>query len=100
MLQMLINVVFTILNTIANIFLAPLLLIFNFLNITWLSDVLNAISSVFNIFFNYFIFFVDLLCIPRNLLEIVFGVILGIFAFNTSVRTISFITACYRAFKP
>lgn len=102
MLNMLIQFVFGLINKVVSILFAPLFLVLNVFTPfgSYFTQIFSAITTFVNIALNYFNFFVDLLCIPPVLLQIVFGVGLAIFTWNIGVRALMLAVAIYRAFKP
>lgn len=97
--QMLVSVIFTVLNGVAKIFLLPIYLasdtLFPVLG-TFFSYVFQFLTMVFT----YLNFVVNLLMIPKPLLIVVAGMGVGIFAFNTTIRLVGMGMAIYHYFKP
>lgn len=96
--QMIVNVLFTILNFIANIFLAP---IFNLATvlIPSLSIFFTKVTSFITLVLTYFSFITKLLMIPPFLLNSVAALSITIFTFNLSIRVYGLALGIYRYFK-
>lgn len=97
--QLLVDVVFKILNFIAGVFLNPIY--------TLLSGIFPALTDFFSYFItfmNYGIqytsFFIKLLMIPTAPLVIFIGFFVGIFAFNLTIRVFGLGLGIYKALKP
>lgn len=97
--QMLVNVIFTILNFIANLFLAPVIKAATAL-IPSLASFFNAFTTFIGYGLQYTGFFVKLLMIPTAPLTVLVGFFVGIFAFNLTIRVVGLAIAIYRWFKP
>lgn len=99
MTQLLINLVFGILNFIANVFLSPI-----FSGISTLIPELGTLFSGITTFLGYGIqyteFFIKLLMIPTWLTDIVLAFWSAIFIFNTTIRVVGLGMAIYHWFKP
>lgn len=99
MAQLLINVVFKILNFIADLFLSP---IFSAIStvLPSVSTFFSSILSFLNLIFTYMNFIVNFVMIPKSLLITFVGLWVGIFAFNLTIRTFGLGMAIYHWFKP
>lgn len=97
--QILVNVVFRILNFVAGVFLNPIYSI--------VSGIIPGLTNFFNYFntfigygLNYVTFFVKLLMIPTAPLVTMLGLCVGIFAFNLTIRVYGLGLGIYKALKP
>lgn len=97
--QVLVDVLFFILNTISNFILSPI--------ISAVVSVIPALGSFFQAFFtvasyfaNFLGFLLDLFMIPRWIFTSVILMGFGILAFNTTVRVVGLAMAVYKWFKP
>ena len=99
MAQMLINIVFWILNFVAGIVLNPILSIVSTL-IPSFGSFVSSILGFVNYGLTYVAFFIKLLMIPP--VPIILAVTLGvtILTFNMSVRAAGLVMAVYNYFKP
>ena len=99
MANLLINVVFGILNFISSIFLSPLFALFS--NVfPVLTDFFSAILSFIGYGLQYTAFFVNLLMIPKTLFIAFISFFIFIYGINISLRVIGLGSAIYHYFKP
>lgn len=99
MAQMLINVVFWILNFVANIVLAPIMALVNTV-IPSFSTFIGAMTSVVSYGLTYVAFFIKLFMIPTPALLLVVTFGFAILAFNVGVRSAGLVLQVYNYFKP
>lgn len=101
MLSILIKFVFGVINKIVSLLFTPLFALLDiFAPISILGDIINSILSFVRLALNYFNFFVDLLCIPPILFQVIFTILLGVFTFSLSVKIITLSISIYKSFKP
>lgn len=98
MANLIIKVIFGILNFLCSIFFLPLKPIMAL--IPGLTSFFTAITTFIGYGLNYIDFFLKLLMIPKSLVVTVFGFGLGIFAFNLTIRVVGMGMAIYHYFKP
>lgn len=96
--NLLIKVIFSILNFLSGIFFLPLKPIL--LLIPSLSTFFTSFVNFMNYGLNYIDFFLKLLMIPKALVITTFAFGLGIFAFNMTIRVVGMGMAIYHYFKP
>lgn len=104
MLQILLSLVFWLINFIANLVLSPILglmdvLIGNNISSTAQASV-ASIFTFFDIVSSYILIAIDLLCIPRELFLFLFFIVLGILSYVIFARIYVFTLAIYEHFKP
>lgn len=97
--QMLIDVLFTVLNFIANIFLSPIAAAINTV-FPALTAFFTSVTTFIGYGLTYISFFVKLLMIPTAPLVALVGFFVGIFAFNLTLRVVGLGMAVYKWFKP
>lgn len=97
--QMIVNVIFTVLNFIANIFLGPVVSLASSL-FPALGEFFTSILTFIGYGLEYVSFFVKLLMIPTAPLAALIGFFVGIFAFNLTIRVFGLGMAIYKYFKP
>lgn len=97
--ELLVSVVFRILNFIGGIFLKPIYAL-----VSTIIPALTNFFSYFITFINYGLvytsFFVKLLMIPTAPLIILVGLCVGIFAFNLTIRVFGLGLGIYKHLKP
>lgn len=97
--QMLISVVFKVLNALASIILAPIFAVASII----IPDFSTYVSS-FNTWLSYGLmyinFFIDLFMIPRAPLIAVCTLALAILTFNVTLRVVGLIISVYKNLKP
>lgn len=98
MANLLIKVIFGILNFLSNIFFLPLKPIMAL--IPGLNSFFTAITTFMGYGIQYIDFFLKLLMIPKSLVVTTFSFGLGIFIFNITIRVVGMGMAIYHYFKP
>lgn len=99
MADLLISVVFGILNFLASIFITPLVTFFTNV-IPDISNLFTGILALINYGLTYMGFIVNLLMIPKSLIVLLITLTIGIFGVDLAVRGISLAMAVYHYFKP
>lgn len=97
--QMLISVVFKVLNALASIILAPVFAVASLI-IPDFSVYLSSMNLYLGYILHYFNFIIDFLLIPRAPLIAVATLGLGILTFNITMRVVGLSMAIYKWFKP
>lgn len=98
MANLLIKVIFGVLNFLSNVFFLPIKPILAL--IPGLNTYFVYITTFINYGINYIDFFLKLLMIPKFLIITAFSFGLGIFAFNITLRVVGMGLAIYHYFKP
>lgn len=97
--EMLVSIIFKVLNFIASVFLTPIFSVINTI-IPAVGDFFSSIFEFIGYGLQYVGFFVKLLMIPQGLLITLVGFFVGIFAFNLTIRVVGLGMAIYKYFKP
>lgn len=98
MANLLVSVIFRVLNFVSAIFFIPLKPILSL--VPSLSTFFVYMTTFIGYGLNYVEFFIKLLMIPKYLVVTVFSFGLGIFAFNITIRVVGLGMAIYHYFKP
>lgn len=98
MANLLIKVIFKVLNFLSSIFFLPIKPIMTL--IPGLASFFTAITTYMGYGLNYIDFFLKLLMIPKSVVVTAFSFSLGIFAFNITLRVVGMGMAIYHYFKP
>lgn len=96
---MLLNLVFTIVGKIGDMILSPLISAITVL-IPSFDDFINYIIQFINYGFTYIAFFIKLLMIPKECIQILVTVALATLTITLTVRSFSLIVKIYNYFKP
>lgn len=96
--NLLIKVIFSILNFLSGIFFLPLKPIL--LLVPSLSTFFTSIVNFMNYGLNYLEFFLKLLMIPKGVIVAVFTFGLAVFTFNMTIRVVGLGMSIYHYFKP
>lgn len=99
MANLIVSVVFGILNFLASIFITPLVTFFTNV-IPDISNLFTGILALINYGLTYTGFVINLLMIPKSLIVLLIGLTIGIFGVDIAVRLISLAMAIYHFFKP
>lgn len=99
MADLLIKVVFSILNFISRIFLSPIISVVSSV-IPVLTNFFTGFLTFINYGLQYTSFFIKLLMVPKAPLVVLITFFVGIFAFNLTIRAVGLGMAIYHYFKP
>lgn len=99
MANLLVSVVFGILNFISRVFLGPLFALFNSA-FPVLTSFFSSILLFIGYGLQYTAFFVNLLMIPKTLFIATISFFIFIFGINISLRVIGLASAIFHYFKP
>lgn len=97
--QMLISVVFKVLNALATLLLSPIFAVASLI-IPDFSTYVGSMNTWLGYALTYFNFIIDLFMIPRGPLIAVATLGLGILTFNVTLRVVGLSIAIYKWFKP
>lgn len=97
--QVIVDVIFKILNTLAGVFLNPIFSLISVI-VPSLAQFFTSILTFVNYGLEYISFFIKLLMIPTAPLITFVSLFIGVFVFNMTIRTVGLGMAIYKYFKP
>lgn len=97
--EFLVNFIFGLLASLAQIILSPIFLLVSLI-VPDFSQYLESMNLFIGYALTYLNFFIDLFMLPRTGILIICTLWIGIFTFNISLKAYAFVLAVYKTLKP